>query len=46
LIDGYYISDAAFTSDEAGSFEMGYDVIMRAGKSHITWQGGEQGLRW
>lgn len=37
LEDSYYISTGTFSSNEAGSYEVGYSVLMRAGKSHVTW---------
>lgn len=42
LLDGVYTSDATFTSDEAGNFEVGYTLVMRAGKSHVTWVDGDK----
>lgn len=42
LVDGYYVSDATFSSEEAGEFEVSYELVMRAGKSHVTWVDGDK----
>lgn len=40
--DGFYVSTADFSSTTAGTFEVGFEVLMRAGKSHVTWVDGEK----
>lgn len=39
LKDGYYISTALFNATEPGQYEIMYSITMRAGNSHVTFEG-------